>query len=214
MSTVSDFINQNLGLANGVSLQTGIPTVNILGQWGLETGWGSSFAGANNYGNVSPGGSVASYTTPQAGANAYANTISKYNVNTSSASAFANSVASGGYATDPNYASKLTGAIMTASNAMPSSGSNAWDSVAPLPGNLYLSTPAYQPMATTMQGLYNQVSNTSPGQSAGGKAAVSSTSWIQTNLGNYGLVFFGAILVVGALLISQKSIVETVAKGA
>jgi len=227
MSNVSDFINQNLGLANSVSNNTGVPAVDILGQWGLETGWGSHFAGSNNFGNVSPGGIVANYSSPQSGANAYESVIKADNVNATSPASFAASLVNSGYATDPNYASKLTGAIMTASASMPQSPNastaianpvSAWDTLSTLPNYINLGNSATDPMATTMQGLYNQVTGTSPGQSAGAKAVTGSTStignWVSSHIGNYGIVFFGAILIVGALLISQKQTVLSVAKGA
>jgi len=223
MSNVTDFVNQNLDLANSVSATTGVPSADILGQWGLETGWGSHFAGANNYGNVSPGGVVADYTTPQAGASAYASVIQSENVNPSSPASFAASVANAGYATDPNYTTKLTGAIIIASASMPQSPNastaianpvSAWDTLSTLPNYINLGNSATDPMATTMQGLYNQVTGTSPGQSAGAKAVTGSIGdWISAHIGGYGLVFFGAILIVGALIISQKDTVIKVAKG-
>jgi len=218
MSNVTDFVNQNLDLANSVSASTGVPSADILGQWGLETGWGMHFAGANNYGNVSPGGVVADYATPQAGASAYASILQADNVNASSPSSFATSLANAGYATDPNYATKLTGAIMTASAAMPQSTNATTTVAAPwYASGITGSVLSDLANSTVGQGLASIGQTVQAAPSTVSKATSSATSaigdWISAHIGGYGLVFFGAILIVGALIISQKDTVIKVAKG-
>ena len=202
MRAITDFINQNLNLASSVSQSTGVPVQDILGQWGLETGWGSSFAGQNNFGNVSPGGIVANYSSAQAGANAYANVLMQDNVNSSSPSAFAQSVASAGYATDPNYASKLLASINTVSSNMnTSSPYSGFDSYMNLLG--LVTSPITQAIPQAAQAASSSPSNS---------GNTSTVSWLSSHLGNYGLVFFGAVLIVGALLISQKETIMEIAK--
>lgn len=222
MSNVSNFISQNLAYANSVSSNTGIPASDILGQWGLETGWGSHFAGSNNFGNVSPGGIVANYPTPEAGAAAYQSVLLRDNASGKSPATFAASLVAAGYATDPNYAASLTGAINTVganlpSNVNPITGLNSpWDNLSPINDSINLSS-ALDKINPTMQGLYNQVTGTSSGQSAADKAVSGGTGtpvsdWVSTHVGNYGLVIFGGILILGALLISQKNNVIQMAK--
>jgi len=70
---------------------------------------------------------------------------------------------------------------------------------------------------SALGGELNALGLVSPGAATVAKVASGNStspanpasSWIQTNLANYGLVVMGAILVLGALLISQK---ETVLK--
>ncbi len=102
----------------------------ILGQWGLETGWGKSVVpGTNNLGNIKDmtGGGVAAtdnatgskdkyraFNTPNDFADHYADLIGrKYQgaVGTGSdAGKFAAALTAGGYAEDPNYAAKIQNA--------------------------------------------------------------------------------------------------------
>ena len=218
MSNVTDFVNQNLDLANSVSASTGVPSADILGQWGLETGWGSHFSGTNNYGNVSPGGVVADYTTPQAGASAYGSVIQSENVNASSPASFAASVANAGYATDPNYATKLTGAIMTASAAMPQSTNATTAVAAPWYASGFTGSVLSDLAGSSIgQGLASIGQTVQSAPSTVSKATTSATGaigdWVSSHIGGYGLVFFGAILIIGALIVSQKDTVLQVAKG-
>ena len=218
MSNVTDFVNQNLDLANSVSASTGVPSADILGQWGLETGWGSHFAGTNNYGNVSPGGVVADYATPQGGASAYASILQADNVNASSPSSFATSLTNAGYATDPNYATKLTGAIMTASAAMPQSANATTTIAAPWYASGFTGSVLSDLANSSLgQGLASIGQTVQSAPSTVSNATSSATGaigdWISAHIGGYGLVFFGAILIVGALIISQKDTVIKVAKG-
>ncbi len=52
----------------------------------------------------------------------------------------------------------------------------------------------------------------SAGSNLGATSNLSLTGWIQSHAANYGLVIMGALLVLGALLISQRNNIETVAK--
>lgn len=71
-SSQADFIQKFTPIAQDISQRTGLPVNYVLAQAGLETGWGTSrAAGNNNFFGISPGGQLASYATPQAGADAY-----------------------------------------------------------------------------------------------------------------------------------------------
>jgi hypothetical protein len=200
MTSTSDFIAQNAALAASVSQNTGVPVADILGQWGLETGWGTHYAGTNNPGNVSPGGTVANYDTPQAGALAYQTVLQAYQINASTPADFAASLVAGHYATDPNYAQKIQGAI-AAVNSEPSSSSILQ------PFNDYLQT--FMQIATPAVAAAGQQTTAS-----GLSGSTSTTNWISSHMANYGLVFFGGVLIVGALLISQRETVIKLAKDA
>lgn len=53
---IGSFVEQNLPLAQKVSEKTGVAPEVLLGQWGLETGWGKSvIPGSNNLGNIKAG---------------------------------------------------------------------------------------------------------------------------------------------------------------
>ncbi|MFM0130024.1 glycoside hydrolase family 73 protein [Paraburkholderia sediminicola] len=114
------------GAALGVA-----PSV-ILGQWGVETGWGKSvIPGTNNLGNIkdfSGGGVLAkdnatgttdryrSFSSPDEFADHFVDLIKrKYPdaVNAPDAAAFSNGLKKGGYAQDPAYVSKVVGAQMS-----------------------------------------------------------------------------------------------------
>src|ERR1700761_7265666 len=113
--------------ADKVASQTGIDSNTILGQWGLETGWGKSvIPGTNNLGNIKStkaSGQGVQATDNQNGskdsyqkfgslddfATAYANLLtgnqrySKALATGSDAAATANALKQGGYAEDPHY---------------------------------------------------------------------------------------------------------------
>lgn len=117
--SISAFINQYLPLAQQASAQTGLPTDFILGQAGLETGWGTSNAAVNgnNFFGISPGGNLATYATPADGFSAYANTINSprysglWDVAGNGPAATAGYLQQQGYSTNPNYASGVAGAV-------------------------------------------------------------------------------------------------------
>lgn len=111
----------------------GVDSRTILGQWGLETGWGKSvIPGTNNLGNIKDfsGGGVAakdnmtgsvdkyrSYASADQFADDYVNLIKrKYPkaVGAATAESFAQALKSGGYAEDPAYVAKLARASQMA----------------------------------------------------------------------------------------------------
>jgi hypothetical protein len=113
-SVQQQFVSTYLPYAQSASQQTGLPVDFILGQAAQETGWGTSSAAVNqnNFFGISPGGSLASYSSPQEGFDAYANLInSGYSGASSQTGAFniASSLQGSGYATDPNYATGVAG---------------------------------------------------------------------------------------------------------
>ncbi|MDR5839314.1 glucosaminidase domain-containing protein [Caballeronia sp. LZ034LL] len=124
------FVSQYAPVADQVSKKTGIDANTLLGQWGLETGWGKSvIPGTNNLGNIksttadgvaardNQTGSVDKYqqfATPEDFGNAYADLLNrryKGAIGTGfDTDATAKGLVAGGYATDPQYASKLIAA--------------------------------------------------------------------------------------------------------
>lgn len=130
MADIASFVAQYGPAAAASAAQLGTTPENVLGHWGLETGWGRSvIPGTNNMGNIksTTGQGVdavdnqlgttskyAAYATPEAGAAGYTKLMSnpRYAAALSTdPQQFANGLKSGGYAEDPRYVSKLTGAI-------------------------------------------------------------------------------------------------------
>lgn len=148
--TPASFAQQYGSVAQAAGQKLGVDPSLLLGQWGLETGWGKSvIPGTNNLGNIKDfsGSGVAardnmtgssdryrSYATPQAFADDYADLISrKYPgvVGSGSDSAkFASALKAGGYAQDPDYVSKLQQVISTAQRAQPSTLARVGNAVA------------------------------------------------------------------------------------
>jgi hypothetical protein len=127
---VQSFISQYAPLAAQVGQQIGVAPDVVLGHWGEETGWGKSvIPGTNNLGNMKgPGvtatdnmtGSIDQYQafgTPDAFGSGFANLIANRYPGAmgagDNAQAYATALQKGGYAQDPNYATKLTGAVAT-----------------------------------------------------------------------------------------------------
>lgn len=130
MADPRSFVQQYGPLAAQVGTQIGVAPDVLLGKWGLETGWGKSvIPGTNNLGNIKGAGVTAVdnmtgsndqyrvYATPSAFGADYASLLQrKYPgaINTGeNAQAFASALQKGGYAEDPQYASKVTGAVNT-----------------------------------------------------------------------------------------------------
>jgi hypothetical protein len=128
MPNVQGFIQQYAPVAASVGQRIGVAPDVLLGQWGLETGWGKSVVpGTNNLGNIKGPGVAATdnqtgandqyraYSSPQAFGSDFADLISrKYQgaLGTGSdAAAYGNALQSGGYAVDSKYANKLAGAV-------------------------------------------------------------------------------------------------------
>lgn len=112
-TAAQNFVNQYLPYAQQVSQQTGLPVNYILGQAGEETAWGTSPAAVsgNNFFGISPGGSLATYSSPAAGFAAYGDLInSRYSVDPSASPYdIASTLQAEGYASDPNYGSSVAG---------------------------------------------------------------------------------------------------------
>ncbi|TCT09486.1 glycoside hydrolase family 73 protein [Paralcaligenes ureilyticus] len=133
MANPLDFVTQYGPVAAQVGQRLGVDPRIVLGQWGLETGWGNSvIPGTNNLGNIKDvsGGGVSAvdnmtgsndsyrrFDSPQDFGNHYADLIArKYPAALMAgrnASAFATALKQGGYAEDPDYVNKLTGAAIT-----------------------------------------------------------------------------------------------------
>ncbi|MFM0566972.1 glucosaminidase domain-containing protein [Paraburkholderia caledonica] len=128
MPNVQGFIQQYAPVAASVSQRIGVSPDVLLGQWGLETGWGKSvIPGTNNLGNIKGPGAAATdnqtgsndqyraYASPQAFGDDFANLISSNYRGAvgagSDASAYGKALAKGGYAEDSGYANKLAGAV-------------------------------------------------------------------------------------------------------
>ncbi|MBY4730736.1 glucosaminidase domain-containing protein [Cupriavidus pauculus] len=130
MDNVKRFAQTYGPVAAEVGQRIGVAPDVLLGQWGLETGWGKSvIPGTNNLGNIkdfSGGGTRAvdnmtgsndayrSYASPSAFGSDFADLISRRYRGAVGAGAdankFATALKAGGYAEDPAYVSKLAGA--------------------------------------------------------------------------------------------------------
>ncbi|WP_186259165.1 glycoside hydrolase family 73 protein [Burkholderia gladioli] len=128
MADILGFVQQYAPVAAAVGQRIGVAPDVLLGQWGLETGWGKSvIPGTNNLGNIKGPGVAATdnqtgstdqyraYATPAAFGSDFANLITgRYQgaLGTGSdAAAYGKALQSGGYAEDSKYASKLSGAV-------------------------------------------------------------------------------------------------------
>lgn len=127
MAGPKEFAAQYGPLAASVGQQLGVDPSILLGQWGLETGWGRSvIPGTNNLGNIkdfSGRGTAATdnmtgsvdkyrtYDTPDAFGQDFAGLIGRKYKNAvgsgDNAQAFAEALKAGGYAEDPDYVRKL-----------------------------------------------------------------------------------------------------------
>lgn len=127
MASPKEFAAQYGPLAASVGQQIGVDPSILLGQWGLETGWGKSvIPGTNNLGNIKDfsgrgtsatdnmTGSVdnyRTYDTPDAFGQDFAGLLNRRYKNAigagNDAQAFAEALKAGGYAEDPDYVRKL-----------------------------------------------------------------------------------------------------------
>lgn len=148
--TPATFAQQYGAAAQSAGRKIGVDPSLLLGQWGLETGWGKSvIPGTNNLGNIKDfsGNGVAArdnmtgsndryraYATPQDFANDYADLISrKYPGAVGSgrdSAKFASALKAGGYAEEPNYVTKLQQVVATAQRAQPSTLQRVGNAVA------------------------------------------------------------------------------------
>lgn len=122
------FIQKYMPVAQSVGAKIGVPPEALLGQWALETGWGSRITKGTGYnlGNIKAGSSWQGktvraydsaeksndqyrvYDTPEQFANDYSDLLKKRKgyssaLNQNSPEAFFSGLKRGGYATDPNY---------------------------------------------------------------------------------------------------------------
>jgi flagellum-specific peptidoglycan hydrolase FlgJ len=129
-----DFVRAYGGAAQRVGQALGVDPNVVLGQWGLETGWGKSIIpGTNNLGNIkdfsgagvaatdNQTGSVDKYmqfASPDAFADHYADLIRRKFPGAVGAGAdaakFGAGLKAGGYAQDPQYAAKIQAAFKLA----------------------------------------------------------------------------------------------------
>lgn len=130
MADISSFVNQYQGVAQKVGAALGVDPNILLGQWGLESGWGKhTVPGTNNLGNIKGAGPAATdnmtgsrdtyrqYGSAQDFGNDYARLIATNYPDATGAGddalAYAMALKGGGYAEDPHYASKVTAAVDT-----------------------------------------------------------------------------------------------------
>lgn len=133
MANPNAFAQQYGQLADKVGGEIGVDPAILLGQWGLETGWGKSvIPGTNNLGNIkdfSGKGAMATdnmtgsrdayrqYDTPDAFAQDFASLIGRRYQGAigagSNAEKYASELKAAGYAEDPDYVRKLTAAAET-----------------------------------------------------------------------------------------------------
>lgn len=136
-TTPDDFSARYGAAAEKAAKALGVDPKVVLGQWGLETGWGKSvIPGTNNLGNIKDfgGGGVAAtdnmtgsrdkyraYDTPDQFVDDYVSLIQRKfpnAVNAKTPEDFAKALKSGGYAEDPGYVAKVkTAASMTPTRA-------------------------------------------------------------------------------------------------
>lgn len=146
--TPASFAAQYAPIAQAVGQKIGVDPSLVLGQLGLETGWGKSvIPGTNNLGNIKDfsGSGVAArdnqtgsndkyrqYASPADFATDYASLLARKYPGVVGAGSDAQKFTSGlaGYAEDPNYASKVTGAAQTVQRAAPGLLARVGDAVA------------------------------------------------------------------------------------
>jgi hypothetical protein len=133
VSYITDFLNKYLSYAQGVTAATGINTDVVLAQAALESNWGRSTPGNNFFGIKGPGSTqttmefiggkwvqikaaFSGYASAADSFTGYSSFINKYNrykpvKEAVGSEAQINALAASGYATDPNYAGKLTSIV-------------------------------------------------------------------------------------------------------
>ncbi|KIL42082.1 hypothetical protein SD70_02545 [Gordoniibacillus kamchatkensis] len=135
--SASSFVKKMLPYAQKASMRTGLPVEFILGQWGHESGWGTSqaakmdlnFAGIKPWDGAAagPDSTYAGYSSLSDFSDGYADFLIKNKRykglldaarNGASDDELAKIMGNTGYAEDPDYASKLRGAIGTAQRSI------------------------------------------------------------------------------------------------
>lgn len=157
---VSAFVRENLPIAMEVSKRIGASPELILGQWGLETGWGKSvIPGSNNLGNIKdPSGrgpravdnmtgsndSYKAFSSVDDFANGFSGLLSRRYAGAvgsgSSPGKYFSALKSGGYAEDPDYVQKGVAASKMVAGVLGSSLDDDTDPAPKVGGEYY--TPA------------------------------------------------------------------------
>ena len=176
----SSFVSTYLPYAQSVSQQTGLPTDYILAQAAEESGWGSSNAAinGNNYFGISPGGSLASYSSTAEGFQAFANLLSspRYagisSAVTNGPLAIGQALTTAGYNTaDPNYASNIASIVPTIDSILQQQG----------------------------QGQLASSSSNSTGQSASSGSNSTLLHWLGVSAATVALAAVGIVFVIGGI---------------
>lgn len=138
---VTGFVQEYLPVAQKVAARTGVEPHVLLGQWGLETGWGKSvIPGTRNLGNIKQGSSwkgrtvdatdnatgsrdpYRAYDDDDGFANDFADLLERRYRNAlnygDNAAGYFNALKSGGYAEDPGYVNKGISAARMARSAI------------------------------------------------------------------------------------------------
>lgn len=137
----ADFVNKMMPYAKQASQSTGLPVEFILGQWGHESGWGTSSVSQtnNNFAGIKPwSGAGAGSNKMYAGFNSLSDFASGYSDfmlknerykglldaarKGASDDSLADIMQGTGYAEDPEYGRKLSGTIRSAQNAIKVTG--------------------------------------------------------------------------------------------
>jgi hypothetical protein len=152
-STPQDFAKRYGGAADKAAKELGVDSSVILGQWGLETGWGKSIVpGTNNLGNIKDFAGTGveatdnmtgskdkyrAYESPDAFATDYVSLVQrKYPdaVGAKTPDDFAKALKAGGYAEDPRYVDKVVQASRMAGtkpSVLATAGKAVTDAIVP-----------------------------------------------------------------------------------
>jgi flagellum-specific peptidoglycan hydrolase FlgJ len=182
--SIAGFVDEYGAAADYAASRTGLTSAEILGQWGLETGWGESFAGLNNVGNVSPGGKVANYATLESGVSAYVDVINRLGLSgITDAGVFGSGLQNKGYATDPDYAAKIAKTVGMVEKVQAGESGVTGRAI----------------LGQLLPGQFNE--QVQEAADSGGF-----TGWLDRKAANWGLIIVGVILGVSALIVQTKSI--------
>lgn len=137
MSLIGDFVARYTGPAQDASAATGLPVDFILGQAGLESGWGTSRLATqqNNYFGIGGPGSFRAYPDAAASFADYAGLMNSPRYAGAVAAGgtagdIAGNLAAAGYTPDPGYAGAVAGATAAVDNVLGLPGG----AVPPAPG--------------------------------------------------------------------------------
>ena len=114
--TSSRFSEEDIELAQQVQEKYGVPVSVTLGQYALESNYGKNPVNTHNYFSVKKNGKYRTYSSKEESFDAFGKLLSskRYTSKTSGATNvkdYLQGVKDGGYATDPNYVSKVMSVI-------------------------------------------------------------------------------------------------------